>query len=55
MDSKMERDATFIGIFGFVLTLLGGIAYFFMGEWWQMLGCVVGVLLMLFVLWVFEN
>lgn len=46
-EEREERVITAAGITGFLAMLLGGIAYFFMGQAWQLVITVVGLALML--------
>ena len=55
MDEREERLITAAGIIGFLAMLLGGIAYFFMGQAWQLVITAVGLVLLLVAMIFTEN
>ena len=55
MDEREERLITAAGITGFLAMLLGGIAYFFMGQAWQLVITAVGLVLLLIAMIFTEN
>ena len=54
-EERWERIITAAGIVGFLILLLGGIAYFFMGQAWQLITSAVGLALMLVAMIFTEN
>lgn len=52
---RWERIITATGIIGFLILLLGGIAYFFMGQAWQLVITAVGLVLLLVAMIFTEN
>lgn len=50
-EEKNELIATICGFLGVFMMMIGGIAYFFFQQAWQMVVSVVGVALILFALW----
>ena len=55
MDEREERLTTAAGVTGFLAMLLGGIAYFFMGQAWQLVITAVGLVLLLVAMIFTEN
>lgn len=50
-EEKNELVAAISGFLGVFTMMIGGIAYFFFQQTWQIVASVVGIALILFALW----
>lgn len=54
-EERNELLITVCGFLGVLVTMLGGIAYFFFQQMWQLVASIIGIALMLFSLWVSDE
>lgn len=50
-EERNELIVMACGFLGVLVTMLGGIAYFFFQQIWQLVVSIIGIALMLFSLW----